>query len=116
MEPTEAARAYHDFDEYATACKFRGCLHDSEPHCAVKEAVDEGKISKERYEHYLTMLKELKEKRRNDMVKVAPSLLSANFACLKDDIEKSKMEKLIGFIMMLWMDILYLIFLLDIVF
>ena len=63
MEPTEAARAYHDFDEYATACKFRGCLHDSEPHCAVKEAVDEGKISKERYEHYLTMLKELKEKK-----------------------------------------------------
>ena len=50
-------------DEYATACKFRGCLHDSEPHCAVKEAVDEGKISKERYEHYLTMLKELKEKK-----------------------------------------------------
>ena len=39
------------------------CLHDSEPHCAVKEAVDEGKISKERYEHYLTMLKELKEKK-----------------------------------------------------
>ena len=29
----------------------------------VKEAVDEGKISKERYEHYLTMLKELKEKK-----------------------------------------------------
>ena len=27
------------------------------------EAVDEGKISKERYEHYLTMLKELKEKK-----------------------------------------------------
>ena len=63
MEPIEAARAYHDFDEYATDCKFRGCLHDSEPHCAVKEAVDEGKISKERYEHYLTMLKELKEKK-----------------------------------------------------
>ena len=51
MEPTEAARAYHDFDEYATACKFRGCLHDSEPHCAVKEAVDEGKISKEKIEN-----------------------------------------------------------------
>ena len=63
MEPTEGERAYHDFDEYASDCKFRGCLHDSEPHCAVKEAVDEGKISKERYEHYLTMLKELKEKK-----------------------------------------------------
>ena len=50
------------------------------------------------------------------MIKVAPSLLSANFACLKDDIEKIENGKLIGFIMMLWMDILYLIFLLDIVF
>ena len=63
LETNQISRAYHDFDEYATACKFRGCLHDSEPHCAVKEAVDEGKISKERYEHYLTMLKELKEKK-----------------------------------------------------
>ena len=63
MEPTEAARAYHDFDELAYDCKFRGCLHDSEPHCAVKEAVEQGKISKERYEHYLIMLKELKEKK-----------------------------------------------------
>ena len=50
------------------------------------------------------------------MIKVAPSLLSANFVLFEDDIEKLKMEKLIGFIMMLWMDILYLIFLLDIVF
>ncbi len=63
MEPTEAARAYHDFNELADNCKFRGCLHDSEPHCAVKEAVEEGLISKERYEHYLVMLKELKEKK-----------------------------------------------------
>lgn len=63
MEPTEAARAYHDFNELADSCKFRGCLHDSEPHCAVKQAVEEGMISKERYEHYLVMLKELKEKK-----------------------------------------------------
>lgn len=63
MEPTEAARAYHDFNELADNCKFRGCLHDSEPHCAVKEAVEDGLISKERYEHYLVMLKELKEKK-----------------------------------------------------
>ena len=50
------------------------------------------------------------------MVKVAPSLLSANFTCLKDDIEKIENGKLIGFIMMLWTDILFRIFLLDIVF
>lgn len=60
-EPVDIARGYHDFDEYADDCKFRGCLHDSEPYCAVKQAVEDGKISKERYEHYLMFLKEVKE-------------------------------------------------------
>lgn len=63
MDPIAAARAYHDFDELAHSCKFRGCLHDSEPQCAVKQAVEEGKIAKERYEHYLMYLHELKEKK-----------------------------------------------------
>ncbi len=63
MEPTDAARAYHDFDEYSQNCKFRGCLHDSEPQCGVKQAVEEGLISKERYEHYLIYLHELKKKK-----------------------------------------------------
>ena len=60
-EPQDIAIAYHDFYELSHECKFRGCLHDSEPHCAVKEAVENGLISKERYEHYLTFLKEAKE-------------------------------------------------------
>lgn len=60
-EPVDIAAAYHDFKELSSLCKFRGCLHDSEPHCAVKMAVSENKISKERYEHYLMFLKEAKE-------------------------------------------------------
>lgn len=66
LEPIDVAHSYHDFDELSAHCKFRGCLHDSEPHCAVKEAVAQGQISKERYEHYLSFLKEtklLKEKK-----------------------------------------------------
>ncbi|MEG0277520.1 MAG: ribosome small subunit-dependent GTPase A [Coprobacillus sp.] len=61
LEPIEVAHSYHDFDKLSQDCKFRGCLHDSEPHCAVKQAVDDGLISKERYEHYLVFLKEVKE-------------------------------------------------------
>lgn len=64
MTPEELALSYHDFRDYAHTCKFRGCLHDSEPHCGVKQAVEEGKISRSRYEHYLTFLKEVKEKER----------------------------------------------------
>lgn len=60
-EPIDIAQAYHDFRKLSSQCKFRGCLHDSEPHCAIKEAVHLGQISQERYEHYLTFLKEAKE-------------------------------------------------------
>lgn len=34
-------------------CKFRGCLHINEPHCAVKKAVDDGIIMRSRYDNYL---------------------------------------------------------------
>lgn len=60
MEPLEAAQSYHDFKALSDDCKFRGCLHDSEPHCAVKAAVEKGEISQERYEHYLVFLNEVK--------------------------------------------------------
>ncbi len=62
MTPVELSQSYHDFRELSSQCKFRGCLHDSEPHCAVKEAVEDGRIAKSRYEHYLTFLKEVKER------------------------------------------------------
>lgn len=66
IEPVDLAISYHDFYEFSKQCKFRGCLHESEPHCAVKNAVEQGKISSQRYEHYLMFLKEsklLKEKK-----------------------------------------------------
>ena len=39
-------------------------LHIHEPGCAVKEAVEEGKIHKVRYQNYIEMYEELKNKRR----------------------------------------------------
>ncbi|WP_027090571.1 ribosome small subunit-dependent GTPase A [Thomasclavelia saccharogumia] len=62
IKPEELAIAYHDFQEYSHKCKFRGCLHDSEPDCGVKQAVADGMISKERYEHYLMNLQDTKKK------------------------------------------------------
>lgn len=62
MTPEEMAVAYHDFALYSHECKFRGCLHDSEPSCGVKQALSNGMISKERYEHYLMNLQEVKKK------------------------------------------------------
>ncbi len=53
----ELANSYRDFQELATKCKFKNCLHISEPECKVKEQVG-SKISKVRYNDYLKMLEE----------------------------------------------------------
>lgn len=41
--------------EKLEGCKFNNCVHIDEPGCAVKNAVDEGQISHERYSNYLEM-------------------------------------------------------------
>ena len=63
MDPVELAVTYHDFRELSHHCKFRGCLHDSEPHCAVKESVEAGEIDETRYVDYLQLLKKVKERK-----------------------------------------------------
>lgn len=53
-----------DFLPYLGQCKYTDCVHQNEPGCAVKKAVEEGKITKSRYENYqavLTMIQNKKE-------------------------------------------------------
>jgi ribosome biogenesis GTPase len=55
MEKAELALFFHDFDEYYNSCRFMPCSHTHEPDCAVKTAVEEGKIDPERYVSYVNM-------------------------------------------------------------
>lgn len=55
---------YPEFLDLQKDCRFRMCSHLSEPDCAVRKAVSCNKISKERYERYVTIYNELKEKGR----------------------------------------------------
>jgi ribosome biogenesis GTPase len=53
------AELYHFFPELfraAAGCRFNPCTHTHEPQCAVRCAVDAGRISHERYGSYLKML------------------------------------------------------------
>lgn len=63
LTPIDLANDFIEFRQYT--CKFRGCLHHNEPQCAVKAAVADNEISKERYEHYLLMLSEIQNRRPN---------------------------------------------------
>ena len=50
---------FKEFATFANDCKFMNCSHSHEPDCAVKAAVEQGKILRERYESYLTLLGEV---------------------------------------------------------
>ncbi len=49
---TELMYLFREFNDYVGKCRFTDCIHINEPDCAVKAALAEGKISKERYENY----------------------------------------------------------------
>ena len=64
LEKEELKYYFKEFAQYEGTCKFHGCDHIHEPDCAVKAAVEEGKIHKIRYKDYTEIYQELKEKRR----------------------------------------------------
>lgn len=64
MEEQDLKDYFREFRQYEGKCRFQGCRHIHEPGCAVKEALKEQKISRIRYEDYLGLYEELKEKRR----------------------------------------------------
>ena len=64
FEKEELKYYFTEFSEYEGQCRFLGCDHIHEPGCAVKQALDEGKIHPVRYANYLEMYNELKGKRR----------------------------------------------------
>lgn len=55
---------FRDIEKYNGECGFNSCIHQNEPNCAVKNAVSKDMISKERYENYLLILDELKNRKR----------------------------------------------------
>lgn len=61
---SEVRDYFREIHKYSEDCKFLSCLHNKEPGCAVKEAVENKLIDKNRYENYLLLLDEVKNIRR----------------------------------------------------
>jgi len=52
--------AFADVEQYLGKCRFSDCKHQTEPGCAVKEAIANGKLSRERWESYISLKTEAK--------------------------------------------------------
>ena len=63
IEESELSDCFPEMREKSQECKFRGCIHDQEPKCAVKEAVQNGEIKQYRYDHYLEFLAEIRDRK-----------------------------------------------------
>jgi ribosome biogenesis GTPase len=50
--------AFADIAELAVACQFRDCRHEAEPHCAVRQAVDDGRLAVSRLDNYHRLQRE----------------------------------------------------------
>lgn len=64
VEKEELRDCFPEFTEYEPYCRFQGCAHLKEPGCGVKQALTEQKISQMRYDNYVQIYEELKEKKK----------------------------------------------------
>jgi ribosome biogenesis GTPase len=67
MEKDELGDYFPEFFALKDKCKFNNCLHKDEPHCAVKEALDNDEIAWSRYRSYLQLLEGEDEHYRTDI-------------------------------------------------
>ena len=67
IEREELGDYFPEFFELKQDCKFHNCLHLEEPKCAVKDALEEGKIAWSRYKSYLQILEGEEDNYRTDI-------------------------------------------------
>lgn len=87
--------AFEDIENIASGCRFRDCSHQHEPGCRVRQEVEAGKISAERYENYIRMRAELNEavKKLEDAGLAAEKINSNSVKKLRKAAPRGKKKK-----------------------
>ncbi len=67
IKKEELGDYFTEFFALKSACKFHNCIHVNEPQCAVKEALEDEKVSWSRYKSYLQILEGEEENYRTDI-------------------------------------------------
>ncbi|WP_154114941.1 small ribosomal subunit biogenesis GTPase RsgA [Vibrio cincinnatiensis] len=65
LDAEAVTKAYVEFRPYLGGCKFRDCKHLDDPGCLLKEAVERGEISAQRFENYHRIIESMSENKAN---------------------------------------------------
>ena len=87
------ARAFDDVEEIAARCRFVDCRHESEPGCAVREALANGRLDQRRLESYLKQRREVRHlelKRDNRARRQMEKAVGRKTAALMKDVKLRK--------------------------
>ncbi|MCX8958290.1 small ribosomal subunit biogenesis GTPase RsgA [Erwinia psidii] len=61
LEPEQITHGFIEFRKFSGHCKFRDCKHDTDPGCAIREAVERGDIDESRFYNYHRILESMSE-------------------------------------------------------
>lgn len=59
LEAEQITHGFVEFHDYLGRCKYRDCKHDTDPGCAIREAVENGHIAGSRFENYHRILESM---------------------------------------------------------
>ena len=62
IESVDLDKYFIEFIDYIKECEYQGCSHIKEENCGIKTALENGKISKNRYDRYVKIYEDLKYK------------------------------------------------------
>lgn len=87
--------SFEDIESLAKKCRFSDCKHETEPGCAVREAIENGALSVERYQNYRKLRKELEfaAAREEMSLRQMEQLRGKKIAGIAKSIQKNKYRK-----------------------
>ena len=63
LDAQDLSACFPEIWEKGKDCRFSGCIHQNEPNCAVKKAVEEQVIASFRYNNYLSLIEEIQNRK-----------------------------------------------------
>jgi ribosome biogenesis GTPase / thiamine phosphate phosphatase len=60
MNLVDLSMGFREMLDLRLGCKFRDCLHESEPDCEVRRALEDGRVSPGRYQRYLNIVESVR--------------------------------------------------------